>query len=102
MLSIPSPNPTKMNDWLDTIYNLVAVKNDEQALDLMFDRVNRLIAARRYKELDLVLEQIDLDRLNCSMMLGLLFATRPAKSGLWQRNRMLQDIEDRIVPRAKR
>ena len=83
-------------EWVDEIYKLVKENRNDAALDILFDHIDDMFLAGKFKECDKVLPTIDLERLNTSLLVGLMMITFAAKDKLTYREQMLINIEDRL------
>lgn len=80
------------SSWLSTLYDL----EDEPAADMVFDEIDTLLSSREFLKCDKILQVIDVDRLNTSILISFLSATLPAKNILSNRPGLVQRIEKRL------
>lgn len=68
-----------------TVYRLAAGGKKEEALDLIFQGVDKLLCEHRFDECDALLQDVDLTHLDSSLIVGFLNATLPARPQLQKR-----------------
>jgi hypothetical protein len=71
--------------WLDNTYELVARNRDDEALDVVFDEIHRLLSKASFKECDSGLAMVDVSKLSPTLITGVLSITLQAKAKLHQR-----------------
>lgn len=69
------------HDWLAESYAL----SGDDALDLIFERVDDALLAGEFDRVDAVLDAVKLDKLDSALVVGFLSVTRAAKSKLARR-----------------
>lgn len=92
-------------DWLTEFYKLSENKSYDQALDLLFIKVDDAMYADDWLGIDSMLQKIDINRLETNLLVGILTATLPGKSRLAERadfyqrarSKMMELAADRIV-----
>lgn len=62
--------------WLHDIYTFVSKNKDEEAIDLMFEKIGDLLEDGEFEKVNEILPTIDLRRLNLNLLVGLLCITR--------------------------
>jgi hypothetical protein len=88
--------PARFEDWLDDVYAFVAAKDDERAVELVFDTIDDLLLEGRFQVCDDTLRAVDVERLNPTLLLALLSITLAAKDRLHGREALLKRIERRL------
>ena len=84
-------------EWLEEMYAHVAASRLDEAMDLLFDRVDDALCDGLMTEVDALLPMIDLTRLDTNLMVGLLSVTSGAKVELTNRAALVTDISARIM-----
>ncbi len=79
--------------WLSKTYSLVASRDVDAAVDLIFDQFDELLHARKFREADEALAAVDVKRLDSNLMVALLTITRAAKASLRRREELVHRIE---------
>lgn len=72
----------KVEDLAERVYQLAACGKKEEALDLIFQGVDKFLCEHRFCEVDALLGHVDLSRLDTSLIVGFLNATLPARQHL--------------------
>lgn len=79
--------------WLEEMYTFVSKKHYELAIDLLFEKVDHMLIEGQMRECDLLLQGIDLARLESNMLVGLLSVTLEAGDYLPYRRELFSRIE---------
>ena len=66
----------KPHVWLNDIYTFVYENKDEEAMDLMFEKIGNLLDNGDFEVVDEILPTIELRKLNLNLLVGLLCITR--------------------------
>lgn len=66
----------KSHIWLNDIYTFVSENKDEEAMDLMFEKIGDLLEDGEFEKVNEILPTIDLRKLNLNLLVGLLCITR--------------------------
>lgn len=85
--------------YIERIYTLVATGEVDDALDVLIDHFDDLFLAGGWSRCDEDLRLIDLDRLDITLLVGVLAATLCAKAHLPYRATLLPLIRDRLEER---
>lgn len=80
-------------DWLESLYAETSVHT---AIDMLFDRVDRMMLDEKFEDVDGLLRIIDVDRLDSNLMVGVLTITQCARERLAERVGALERIEKRL------
>ncbi len=72
----------EVEDLVEGAYRLAACGKKEEALDLIFQGVDKLLCEHRFGEVDALLGHVDLSRLDSSLIVGFLNATLPMRQHL--------------------
>lgn len=92
--------------WLEEVYALTARNRGDEAIDLLFSKVDAELRAARFEALSGVLQAVDVERLDSGLMVALLAITRSAKEELPHRATLLTRIEkclaEKMPDRAER
>jgi hypothetical protein len=83
--------------WPDELYCLVSLGQTDRALDLLFDRVDDLLFAERLDECDALLVDLDLERLDPALLVGVLSITFQARRVLLCRAGLVDRVEARLL-----
>jgi hypothetical protein len=75
------------------IYELVEEGNTEAALDLLFKTIDSWLCAGKFDECNTFLRLVDIERLNVTLMVGVLATTLSAKNKLPDRVALVEKIE---------
>lgn len=82
--------------WLEAIYALVECGQNEDALDILYERIDGLLSKGAMREVDSILGGIDLDRLDVTLLLATLTVTLSASPYLTCRPNLVRGVEGRI------
>ena len=93
----PTPPLDPQPNVLSMIYDLVTSNKTDDAMDLLYDVVDELLSAHSFPICERMLTNIDLDRLNADLLIGVLSITLPAKNALPARAQFLQRVEQRLA-----
>lgn len=91
-------------EWLQEVYALVRTERPDEAGDLIYDRMDRLLGNHHMTRANAILGSLDLDHLDSFTMVGFLTITGAAREFLPQRAllaaqirlRLLKDFPDRV------
>lgn len=103
----------KINDWmygpkisLEDILNEISCKSfldraqrlddqgkSDEALDIVYDEVDRFLRKSSFSQLDALLKKPNTERLSIDILIALLTATYPAKSKLSSRKELFKNAE---------
>ena len=83
-------------DWLYDIYALCEAGSTDTAIDVLFKNIDSMSRNGEFEECDRLLLEIDLDKLNTSLMVALLSITLAAKNQLPQRVQVIAAIKSRL------
>jgi hypothetical protein len=83
--------------WLVDTYSLVAHAAVDAAIDLVFDHVDSLLYAHKFRECDEALAAVDIKRLDTNLMIALLSITRVEKARLRRRGELVERVERRLA-----
>jgi hypothetical protein len=81
-------------NWLNEFYELAKINKNDLGMDLLFDNVDEMLCDGKFKEVDDLLETMDLSILNTTLLIGLLSITSAAKNKLKNRASLVQRIEE--------
>lgn len=90
----PRPKWPGEEPWVLQMYDLVASKRLEEAIDLLYDNVDDMLLEGKMQECDDILQQIDIRRLDSYLMIGLLSITLSASEHLPHRKVLVEEIEN--------
>jgi len=82
--------------WLPTVYSLVGQAREEEAADIVFEKIDDLLCAGQFRRCDELLQMVDVKRLDVKVMLSFLAITLAAKDELRGRVSLLQHVENRL------
>lgn len=99
VLPFRSSQPSRL-DWMTRMYQLVARKEIDDALEILYDELLDLQTAGRFAECNEMLALLDVDGLDTNLMVGVLVVTYQAKDRLSHRARILKKIERRLAELA--
>ncbi len=80
-------------DWLSESYAL----SGDDALDLIFERVDDALLGSNFDQVDAVLDAVELDKLDSVKVIGFLSVTRAAKSKLARRGAFVERARARLL-----
>ena len=80
-------------DWLEAVYALVKKGELDEAIDVLFYEVDEL----SNPDCDEMLLQMDLDRLDVALLIGLLSITLVRKAKLSNRVETFRQVEERFM-----
>jgi hypothetical protein len=66
----------KSHIWLNDIYSFVSENKNEEAMDLLFEKIGNLLDGQEFKEVNFIIQSINLRKLNVNLLVGLLCITR--------------------------
>lgn len=81
---------------LENIYSLVEGKKDDLAIDVLFNLVDDLLWAKKFDEVNDLIQQVEIDRLSNNLLVGLLSITSTVKDKLSERAFLVDRIETRF------
>lgn len=84
-------------EWMTRVYQLVARKEIDDALEILYDELLDPQTDGRFAECDELLALIDVDGLDTNLMIGVLAVTYQARGILRNRARVLHRIEERLA-----
>lgn len=87
-------------EWMTQVYQLVARKEIDDALEILYDELLDPQTDGRFAECDELLALIDVDGLDTNLMIGVLAVTFQARDILRNRARVLHRIEKRLAQLA--
>ena len=64
--------------WLTAVYRLVKKDEDDGAIDVLYDRIDGLHLDGEFEQVDAILQRVDLDQLNETLMVAFLCITKLA------------------------
>lgn len=100
-LAVSAESRNKGRGFVESANRLAQVGHIDAALDLIYDRVDHLLSAGRFPELDALLEKIDPSKLTVDVLLGLLTSTLPGKTKLEFRTILFHKVEEEIRRRGE-
>jgi hypothetical protein len=86
--------------WLNLIYDFVENNLVDEAIDLLFTKINELLVNKKFECCNTLLKAIEIKRLNIDLLLGLLSITLSAANKLPFRKELILNIEKRIAELA--
>lgn len=84
-------------DWLEDMYCLVAKGDIDNALDVLFDKVDDLLLAGSFEECNRLLPLIDVGRLDTHLLVSVLSITKAASGLLPARQQLVRRVEERLA-----
>lgn len=82
--------------WLDDVYSLVVKGKPDDAVDIVYENVDRMLERGEFERCDSFLRVVDLSRLDTNVMVALLSITMPAATKLKARAEVLASIEKNL------
>lgn len=82
--------------WLEKLYILCESNNNEEAIDMLFDNIDDLLTYGKMNECDELLKAIKIDRLNITLLVGLLSITKGAAKYLSYKSTLDDIVETRL------
>lgn len=86
----------KLSKVRQNIYKLVADGQDDEAIDLVFDYIDRKLLDGDFMNVDDMLDECEVEKLNTVLMLAFLAITYAARSELTCRDKFRQRVEKRL------
>ncbi len=86
-----------INMWINKIYSLSFNNKTDKALDVMYDAVDEQLLDGNIDLVDKWMMEIDLNRINIALMLGILTITKPFKEKLSARKDFYLKVRDKII-----
>lgn len=78
---------------LERIYALCAAGDPDSALDIVFDEIDDLVDAKRLGDVDQLLDEVDISRMDVPTMLGFLSTTVLVKDELPSRREYVERVQ---------
>lgn len=82
------------------IYRLCQERRSDEAIDLLFDRIDDLLRGGRFPEVDRLLEQVELGRLNEDLLVAFVTITAAARDQLAARASFRSRMREVLVQRS--
>ncbi len=82
---------------LAAIYDLAQANEIDRAIDKSWDLVDHLLHAGRLREVDLILDCVDIDVLAPDVIVSLLMATFPVRQQLSSRGAVVEQLRIRLL-----
>lgn len=80
-------------NWLQDVYSLSRCDRTDDAIDLLFKRMNTALEQQNFSACNSALMALDLKRIDIDLMIGFLSITLPARSALAYRAKLVAKIE---------
>jgi hypothetical protein len=102
-MSTQTKLPKRQSGWnfVEQAARLDKLGHTDAALDLIYDRIDTLLIAHEFDEVDAILESADLKILSIDVLLGLLTSTLPARTKLASRKAFFMAIEQEAKRRGE-
>ena len=84
------------DDSLERMYQLVEEGRTDTALDVLFDHIDDMLCNGEFQKCDDGIQQIDLERLDTNLLVGVLSITLAAREKLTRRAQVVQAIRKRL------
>ena len=97
-LRCESPNK---DSFLTRVQRLEKSGHIEAALDLLYDQIDGMLKAEKFKEVDIILLGLDVPSISLNLLLGFLTATLPARSKLRSRRWFFERVEAALRERGE-
>lgn len=65
----------------------------DEAIDLIYDKIDEMLLAGYFHDVDLLLSTLSVSDLSMDLLLSILMATLPAKKRLVERDRFFKNVE---------
>jgi len=85
-----------MTTWVEKIYSLVEQGKSYKAINILFKEIDDLLCEGEFETCNESLKTFDLERLDTSLLVGLLSITFPASDKLSYRPEMVEKIRTRL------
>jgi hypothetical protein len=95
--NISSSQTLSIVSFLDEIYDLSQAGDTETATDKIFDTIDRLLINECFTIVDVILHDVDVDRIDTGLMRSFLTITCPAKGKLPSRESLYKKIEAKMI-----
>ena len=82
--------------WLKDVYTNIDAGNTDDAMDMLFDRLDDMFLTGMFGVADALLSHIDVDRLDTTMCVAVLATTFCAKDRLKARAHLVRRVEKRL------
>ena len=86
----------RANAWIEDVYSLLARKQIDEAIDVLFTETERLLSKGNFSECNSLLQTIDLKRMDTNLLIALLSITLSAAQKLPYRTRLREKVEKRL------
>lgn len=94
------PNENNVHEnpdiWLNKVYKFVEEKDDEDAADLLLEKIDDLLIDHKIDECNNILEIIDLNKLSVNLIIVLLSSVRMAREVLPSYQNILEKIREHL------
>jgi hypothetical protein len=87
--------------FIERAERLAKMNQVDAGLDLLYDSVDYLLKAGRFRDLDRIISQSRAEDLSLDILLGVLTATLPARSRLAARARFLEQVRSILSSRGE-
>jgi hypothetical protein len=95
-------SPTQINAvWLDKAIEEDKAGRQSSAVDIIFDRVDRLLNSGNFAEVDSILAVIPIEGLTLTFLMALLSITLPASSHLSSRAKFFGKVWQRCIDQGR-
>jgi BioD-like phosphotransacetylase family protein len=89
-------------NWLERIYTLVASGHSDDALDVLYKEVDSILEIHNFLGCEQMMSDVDLERLDETLLVGLLSVTLPAAAHLSSRANLYTRIQSLVSQRMPR
>jgi hypothetical protein len=86
-----------VTNWLPEVYTLVAEGRNDAAIDRVFGEIDDLLLGGAFSAVDDILLEVELAKLNTTLLVGFLTITFAAKTRLFGREDFVRRVEQRLL-----
>ncbi len=83
--------------WLNKAKDIDRVGKSDEALDIVYDNIDKMLSNNNFIGVDSLLSEIDINEYSVDMLLGLLTSTLPAKNKLENRKYLLELATENVL-----
>ncbi len=96
--SVPLIRPSSLSDlrFLDQVRRLANTGEIDAALDILYDKMDRLLVNREFSVADAAMSSVDIESFPIDISLGLLTITLPAAAKLPSRKLFFQELKQQL------
>lgn len=98
--ALPNQPPAGVPWWLEEAEDLVARNREDEGLDIVYDKLDRLLMSGSFAACDVMLQQVEVTRFSLDILLALLTVTLPASMELPTRAVYFEKVQAELKSRG--